>query len=311
MKKLLLIFLSISIFENANAQLYGIFKDIGKIVLFADTLKINNQIDYQIDQIKNNKNPNRIKQLDYYNLAICYVAKNQTDSTFLYLNKSIVNSPDFNSLILADSDFGYLHKTPNWEKLTNKIDSIELLKSPNITNPQLAKELIDINIKDQYARGFGLKFRDTSIINTDKENLIRIEAIIKEYGWPTYSMVGKSAAIGAFLIIQHSDTTVQNKYLNQILDAAKKGEASSESVALLTDRLRSTRNHTQIYGTQVFQIKDEVTGKLSKYTYFPIEDEVNVDVRRKEMGLGPLKDYFKIFGIDYVPGTKFKPPTFN
>lgn len=58
-------------------------------------------------------------------------------------------------------------------------------------------------------------------------------------------------------------------------------------------------------------MKDPATGKLSKFTYVPIKDEENVDKRRKEMGLIPLKDYLKMFGIDYVPGTKFKPPTFD
>lgn len=310
MKKLILILISITIIESANAQLFGIFKDIGKIILFADTLKIKNQIDYQIDQIKNNKNANRTKELDYYNLAICYTAKNQVDSTFLYLNKSIEQSPNYNRLILADSDFSYLHKTSGWVKITNKIDSLQLVIFPLITNPQLAKELLHIQIKDQYARGFGLKFRDPSIFNFDKENLTRVEEIIKEYGWPTYTMIGKVAADGAFLVIQHADTTTQKKYLNQILDAAKKKEASSESVALLVDRLSAARSHTQIYGTQVFQIKDKNTGKLSKYTYFPIVNEDEVDIRRKEIGLIPLKDYLKLFGIDYVPGTKFQPPTF-
>ncbi len=309
MKKLFLILLSLALFENANAQLYGIFKDIGKIILFADSLKIKDESDFQIDQIKNDKNANRIKELDSYNLAICFIAKNEPDSTFLYLNKSIEQSPNYNLLILADSDFRYLHKTPGWIKIMSKIDSLILVNSPPISNPQLASELLKIRIKDQYARGFGLKFKDTSIRNYDRENLSRLEKIINEYGWPTYSMTGKLAADAAFLIIQHSDTTTQIKYLDQILDAAKRKEASLESVALLLDRLSVQRNGTQIYGSQVFQLTDPQTGKLGNYAYFPIVNETEVDKRRQEFGMIPLKDYLKLFGIDYVPGTKDKNKT--
>ena len=47
------------------------------------------------------------------------------------------------------------------------------------------------------------------------------------------------------------------------------------------------------------QVKDSVTGKPGPYKYFPIRDEAEVDAKRKEMGLLPLKDYYAVFGIDY------------
>lgn len=311
MKKIIvLILISISFFGNAHAQLYGMSKGIGKFILFADTLRRNNQADYKIDQIKNNKDTTRVKALDNYNLAICYSAKEETDSVFSYLFKSIAKFPAANTLILADSDFDYLHKLSGWAKVTSQIDSLLLTKSPGITQPKLAVELFHILIHNQHSRGFGLKRLDHSVINPDSIDLKRVEEIIQEYGWPTYSMVGKAAADGAFLVIQHSNTAVQKKYLNQLLDAAKKKEASPGSVAMLQDRISAADCHKQIYGTQVFQQMDKVTHKLSKFTYYPIIDEANVDKRRKEMGLMPLKEYLKLFGIDYVPGTAFSPPTF-
>jgi len=296
---------------NVTAQKYGMFKIYGILTLFADSLKEKNTIDWQIDQIKNDRNPARAKKLDDYRLAICYIAKNNIDSACFYLSRSTISYPTFNRMILSDTDFDKLHGLPCWKKVTDKIDSLFLASIPNVSNPKLSLELYYINVADQKVRGYGLKFPDLSLKNTDSLNLIRVEQIIKEYGWPTYSMIGKVAADAAFLIIQHSNIQIQKKYLDQLLDVAKKKEASSESVALLQDRIMSNEFHYQIYGTQVFQTKDPATGKLSKYTYFPIKDEENVDKRRKEMGLIPLKDYFKMFGIDYVPGTKFKPPTFD
>jgi len=311
-KKILVLTIIVGSFiQSPKAQLYGPFKSIGQIVLFADTLKVKNKINCEISRIKAGNDSIRPKQLSNFNLAICYVAKNYIDSTCFYLTRSIVQNPEFNRMILSDSDFDQLHKLPCWKIITDKIDSVFLSSIPNVTKPKLAVELFHINEKDQHARGYGLKRLDKIFVNVDSINIIRVEEIIKENGWPTYSMVGKVAADGAFLVIQHSTTQIQKKYLNQLLDAAKKKEASSESVALLQDRIMTNEFHCQIYGTQVFAVKDKVTGKLSKYTYYPIKDEVNVDTRRKEMGLIPVKDYLKMFGIDYVPGTKFKPPTFE
>lgn len=310
-KSIILLFLLGSFVINANAQLYGLFKPLGKVILFVDTLKANNTIDIQISKLKNDTNAIRNKYTNNYNLAICYMAKNETDSVCFFLSRSIDSNPGFNRLILSDSDFKSLHSLPCWKVITEKIDSVLLASIPNASKPKLAIELFHIFVLDQKARGYGLKFPDKSLMNVDSLNIIRVEEIIKEHGWPTYSMVGKVAADGAFMVIQHSNTQIQKKYLNQLLDAAKNKEASSESVALLRDRITANESHYQIYGTQVFQLKDPATGKLSKQAYYPIHDEVNVDKRRKEMGLIPLKDYLKIFGIDYVPGTKFQMPTFD
>jgi len=311
--KRIIIFLIVfgTFFESVRAQKYGMFKGMDKIFLLADTIKAKNTIDFQISKLKKDTSAIRKKLINDYNLAICYVAKNNIDSTCYYLTRSIINSPSFNRLILSDTDFDKLHPLPCWQLISNKIDSVLLASIPNASKPKLALELFHIFVLDQKARGYGLKFPDKSLLNTDSLNLIRIEEIIKEYGWPTYSMVGKVAADGAFMVIQHSNTQTQKKYLDLLLDAAKKKEASSESVALLQDRIMANEFHCQVYGTQVFQMKDPTTGKLSKFTYYPIKDEENVDSRRKEMGLKPLKDYLKMFGIDYVPGTKFKPPTFE
>ncbi len=311
MKKIVIILLFLTLVINiTNAQKYGMFKDLGKVILFTDTLKANNSIDWQINQLKNDTSISK-KILGNYNLAICFLAKNDIDSTCYYLSRSIVQNPFFNRLILSDTDFDSMHQSSCWKTISDKIDSVHLASTPNISNPKLSLELFHILVLDQKARGYGLKFPDKSLMNVDSLNILRVEEIIKVHGWPTYSMVGKVAADGAFMVIQHSRTSIQKKYLPQLLDAAKKKEASGESVALLEDRIMAAEEHCQYYGTQVFQVKNPQTGKLSRYTYYPIKDETNVDVRRKEMGLIPLKDYLKKFGIDYVLGAKFQPPTFE
>ncbi|MFN8254817.1 MAG: DUF6624 domain-containing protein [Bacteroidales bacterium] len=53
-------------------------------------------------------------------------------------------------------------------------------------------------------------------------------------------------------------------------------------------------NKKQLYGTQLMK-----NNKTGKYEVCPIKDEINVDKRRAEVGLGPLKDYLIMMGIEY------------
>jgi hypothetical protein len=51
----------------------------------------------------------------------------------------------------------------------------------------------------------------------------------------------------------------------------------------------------QIYGSQL-----KTNEKTGKYEFYPIEDEPNVNKRRVAIGLEPLEEYAKRFGLDYT-----------
>lgn len=131
----------------------------------------------------------------------------------------------------------------------------------------------------------------------DARNMAQLEEIIRRNGWPGKSLVGEDAGKAAFLILQHTDLTRQEKYLPLLKEAAKKGDARAADVAMLEDRVLVRRGKKQIYGTQVHS-GHETGGKL---VLAPIEDEEHVDERRKSVGLMPLGEYLKHFGIEYRP----------
>ena len=66
---------------------------------------------------------------------------------------------------------------------------------------------------------------------------------------------------------------------------------------LLTDWVRVADDEKQVYGTQ-FRV---VGSKLEPY---PIEDEANLDQRRKEVGLPPLAKFRKLIEALYKPKAK-------
>jgi hypothetical protein len=61
--------------------------------------------------------------------------------------------------------------------------------------------------------------------------------------------------------------------------------------------VRVAENAKQVYGTQFH----EVDGKMLP---FPIDDESNVDKRRKEVGLPSLAEYRKTIEATYKPQAK-------
>jgi hypothetical protein len=136
----------------------------------------------------------------------------------------------------------------------------------------------------------------------DRENLAWLKGVIEKHGWPGKSMVGADGAQGAFLIAQHatSDLDFMAKCLESIKEAYKAGDAEGQWVALMTDRLLVLKDKKkQLYGTQL-------TARDGRLVPQPIEDEENVDARRKELGMPPLADYLKI--VNNRLGTPAKPP---
>src|ERR1035437_6047144 len=182
-RSIIILFILGSLVISANAQKYGLFKPLGKVILFADTLRAQNTSDMQIIKLKNDTSAIMNKYINNYNIAICYMAKNDTDSVCFFLSRSIDSNPGFNRLILSDSDFDQLHGQPCWKTITDKIDSVFLATIPNVAKPKLAVELFHIFERDQHAQGYGLKYPDRSIIHIDSLNLLQIEEIIKENGW--------------------------------------------------------------------------------------------------------------------------------
>jgi len=136
----------------------------------------------------------------------------------------------------------------------------------------------------------------------DARNRARMKEIVDRYGWPGKSLVGKDGSDAAWLLVQHADPdpAFQKRCLGLLALAVKKKDATPQHLAYLTDRVRVGEKAKQVYGTQF----RTVNGKLEPQ---PIEDEANVDKRRKEVGLPPLAEYRKQMEAAYQPQKKNNP----
>jgi hypothetical protein len=132
----------------------------------------------------------------------------------------------------------------------------------------------------------------------DDENTARMRAIVRQYGWPAPSLVGRDGAEAAFLLVQHADLAFQKEMLPLVEKAYRKGELEGQSYALLLDRVLVGEGKPQVYGTQAKPFKD---WEGHEPVLEPIEDEANVDKRRAEIGLFPLSEYKQMLRQMYFP----------
>lgn len=177
----------------------------------------------------------------------------------------------------------------------------------NALNDSLRKELEQIYLADQQPRRsvnqiiqkYGFDSPQLDSLNrlirlTDSLNQLKVQKTIDLYGWLGKSEVGDMANQTLFLIVQHSDMTIQEKYLPLLRKSVSKEESNAYDLALLEDRILMSQGKKQLYGSQVRR-----NPQTNQYEVYPIEDEKNVDKRRKKMGLEPLSAYLKGFGITY------------
>lgn len=156
----------------------------------------------------------------------------------------------------------------------------------------IKRQLEAIFDRDQKARTNGDSASFVHYI--DSTNLVVVESLIKQYGWPGKSFVGAAGNLTIFLVIQHADLETQEKYLPVMEQSVAIGESKESHLALLKDRILVRQGKKQIYGSQL--MRDTITGG---WTFNPIEDEKNVNERRKNAGLEPLEEYATYFGIEY------------
>lgn len=163
-------------------------------------------------------------------------------------------------------------------------------------NSDLANELLKMETEDLNTRKmlvekgelFNAKNDYHPVMKTVHEkNNKRVKEIIREYGWPSYSLVGKDGCHAAWLIVQHAilEPELQKYALDLLKQAANKNEADMKMVAFLEDRLLMMEGKPQSYGTQ--HIVDKTINRLVPYE---IVDAENVNVRRAKIGMEPLEE---------------------
>lgn len=171
------------------------------------------------------------------------------------------------------------------------------LMQPNVPQDQLERAMKEKNLTKE-----DVTIRLSNTMNKqDRENLVKIEKIIKKYGYPGKTLVGEPENKTAWLVIQHSPKI--NQYLPMIKKAAETQELPFMLYAMMLDRQLMQENKEQIYGTQGASFFHTKNGKQETVSLiWPIKDFDNVNKLRKEAGFSEtIEDYAKgLFGNEFI-----------
>ena len=189
-------------------------------------------------------------------------------------------------------------------QLKKELDSIYVLD-------QKYRELISIAQQpkkaDSLAKVYNVSKEDLSNhlwtfqSDVDESNIKRIEAIVKQYGYPGESLVGSPANEAVFYVIQHSEKIDQ--YLPLVQKAAQEKQLPFKLFAMMQDRSLMQNEKEQIYGTQAsgFSAINKET-KKAEWTWiiWPISNPEDVNKRRKEAGFDQtVEENAKRLGVTY------------
>jgi hypothetical protein len=244
-----------------------------------------------------------------YKAARAWAMAGQKDSAITNLKQDVdvLGFYQYNKLV-SEKAFILIHNSKDWEgikqkvKINQKTEDKKGGKYAGIKN-KLEKILeLDQEYRPIYMQvwqKYGYQSPEMRELNEkmrkkDSSNLHYVKEVVDKYGWISYDTIGLKANQALFLVIQHSDSATQEKYLPILKKAVKENKAFGHQLALLEDRVLIKKGKKQIYGSQ---INCDSTGK--KCWILPIEDEINVDKRRAEMGLPPLADDVKAWNIIY------------
>lgn len=242
---------------------------------------------------------------DRYDAARTRALAGNADSAFFQLNR-IVSKGNFSDIdfIRSDSSLNQLHTDERWHTIldniqTNKANDEKMhdkalileLDSIFIDDQQYRIELN--NIEKEHGKESEQARKLLQIIKMkDSVNVLKVRKILDTNGWPGREVVGEKGGQTLFAVLQHADTGTQKKYLPLLKKAVEDGKVQPYYLVFLEDRLALSEGRKQTYGTQIIRTE-------KGYEIAPIEDEENVNVRRKLIELNSLEAYAKEFNIHY------------
>ena len=179
-------------------------------------------------------------------------------------------------------------------------------QSPDTLNRPLVALLDTIWHDDQYYRVKALAMQDDTttseqeinamwnLVNEkDSVNTMRVTQLLEKRGWPPVEEIGAKGSQAIFLVIQHADSAIQEKYLPVVRKAVDDKNLDKGALAMLEDRILLRRGQKQIYGTQLITIDNG-------FTYVrPMIDPEHVDERRRQMGMKPMSEYLKGYNLTW------------
>ncbi len=251
--------------------------------------------------------------LHYYNAACSQALAGDTLGAIANLQRAAGKGWMNVKHAKRDKDLMSLHTVSGWEDALAHMQKNLDIHEKDFDKP-LKAQLERIYVRDQTLRQlyreaeekFGKDSDEMTyfwqlMAEQDSLNEREVARILDERGWVGQRVVGGQANMTLWLVIQHAPLEMQEKYLPLMKESVLARESSGNHLAMLEDRIQMRKGEPQTYGSQI--IRDEQTGKQVLYE---IRAPEYVNQRRKEVGLGPIEEYVRRWGIEWTVEQKEK-----
>lgn len=215
------------------------------------------------ETVKSVKNdPKNFNLADYFNILTAFVTLKESEQNIKTAFEKFKNTPQSCEYFIAFEK--NINTNQYYEPIRDAFNE-QLKKCKTTTAPaqldhvanaqqehfdtNLVKVIKEIALNDQ-------KFRNADQVNAqqaslDLQNQKRIDSLYQHY--KTYigrSLVGEELAATMFLVIQHSNLAMMERYLPVVTKATAQKEVSVSALKLLIDRFYSLKYGYQVFGSQ-------------------------------------------------------------
>ena len=207
------------------------------------------------------------------------------DATLLgYFNyDDLIKYPCINTL-MESNDFNKLveEMQVKHSKYSNVKAELEEIKRRD----QVLRRLV-IQASEAYSEdSLMLQTYHSSSALLDSINVQQIRNILDNYGWLEKSKIGTEASDAFWLVLTHGDKKLIDTYLPLVKEQARIGNIDGDQYAIFYDKYLIKNDQKQKYGTQLKLDKIE-----NVYHVRPVQDSVNLDKIRAEIGMESIIDY--------------------
>ncbi len=234
-----------------------------------------------------------------YNLAAYHSLLGEIESSISYLQMAVENGLIILNAIV-DPDLENARTMEEWPAIRKKIIG-NWYKYYPFGDADYALELIEM--RDNYLRKreqvekdkekygdesdeYWMTIKETRRIAT--ENGEKLDSLINLHGWPRQNFVGQAQTRAAAVVMIYSDVDIQKKYVHEIEKAVEYNEIEGIYLAIICDKILISDGEKQLYGTQYLYNDSTEMMEIA-----PIENEIDLDKRRIELGLDSMDVYLE------------------
>jgi hypothetical protein len=225
---------------------------------------------------------------DYEKVNFAYLVQdfdNKYDALKI-LNTLNYKDENENYLRIAHSSiFEKLQSTDGWQNFITKFyNHYPVCYKDMGYNAKLCRLLDTIVLNDQLIRSkFDANHQELTIKKLREIDAYNLPIIDSLLNTDADTLLPKHCYLTFFIIIQHSNIELMEKYLPKFKSYADEGKILKSELAMMIDRISVEKFGYQLYGTQFnFDAK-------GNYILKKVDSLKKLNERRKEMGLPPMK----------------------